>query len=80
MMKLVTMISPTLLLADRVPVHRVIQEAGQYVVTFPQAYHAGWNAGLNIAEAVNFATEDWFPYGRDGKDAHIQIDRIWFRL
>jgi hypothetical protein len=43
--------------------HRCVQEPGEFVITFPKAYHAGYNHGLNCAEAVNFATPDWFPSG-----------------
>ena len=42
----------------------ITQEAGQFVVTFPGAYHAGFNHGFNCAEAVNFALPSWLPLGR----------------
>ena len=57
--QLVTIINPNALTAKGVPVVRTNQYAGEFVVTFPRAYHAGFNHGLNLAEAVNFATADW---------------------
>lgn len=39
----------------------ILQEPGQVVVTFPDSYHFGANTGPNIAEAVNYAPEEWSP-------------------
>lgn len=36
---------------------------GEYILTFPGAYHGGFSMGLNIGEAVNFATKSWFKHG-----------------
>jgi JmjC domain, hydroxylase len=49
---LVTMLSPRILQKNAVPVHTVLQQAGEFVITFPNAYHGGFNHGVNAAEAV----------------------------
>jgi jumonji domain-containing protein 2 len=48
------MISPTRLAQGGIPFVRAIQRPGQIMVTWPGAYHGGFNSGFNIAEAVNF--------------------------
>ncbi|KAI9023189.1 hypothetical protein DFJ74DRAFT_76412 [Hyaloraphidium curvatum] len=53
--------------AQRGRVLRVVQEQGEFIVTFPHGYHAGFNLGLNCAESVNFATPEWVPFGREAK-------------
>lgn len=40
-------------------ISKVQQKPGEFVVAFSKAYHCGFNTGLNIAEAVNFATYKW---------------------
>uniref|UniRef100_A0A673LR83 Lysine-specific demethylase 5A n=1 Tax=Sinocyclocheilus rhinocerous TaxID=307959 RepID=A0A673LR83_9TELE len=62
--QLVTLMNPNLLMEHGVPVYRTNQCAGEFVVTFPRAYHSGFNQGYNFAEAVNFCTADWLPIGR----------------
>ncbi|KAK6347123.1 hypothetical protein TWF696_007202 [Orbilia brochopaga] len=64
--QLVTLLTPTALTKAGVKVYAIDQRAGQFVITFPQAYHAGFNHGFNFNEAVNFAPPDWEPYGRAG--------------
>ncbi|XP_051976316.1 lysine-specific demethylase 5A-like [Xyrauchen texanus] len=62
--QLVTLMNPNVLMEHGVPVYRTNQCAGEFVVTFPRAYHSGFNQGYNFAEAVNFCTADWLPIGR----------------
>ncbi|KAL1192038.1 Lysine-specific demethylase JMJ17 [Cardamine amara subsp. amara] len=68
--QLVTMLSPTVLQENKVPVYTVLQEPGNFVITFPKSFHAGFNFGLNCAEAVNFATADWLPHGGSGAELY----------
>ncbi|CAN6669557.1 hypothetical protein TRVA0_041S01354 [Trichomonascus vanleenenianus] len=58
-----TMISPTDLQVKRVPFYAVDQRPGEFVITFPKAYHAGFNHGFNYNEAVNYAPPEWVPFG-----------------
>lgn len=64
--QLVTLLPPDQLKKAGVNVYALDQRAGQFVVTFPQAYHAGFNHGFNFNEAVNFAPHDWEPFGQAG--------------
>jgi histone demethylase JARID1 len=64
--QLVTLLTPEQLQKAGVRVFALDQRAGEFVVTFPQAYHAGFNHGFNFNEAVNFAPSDWEPFGELG--------------
>ena len=70
---LITMVSPSLLREHDIPVYRMIHEPGTFIVTFPRAYHAGFNHGFNLAESTNFAPGDWLPWG------HLCYERYYSR-
>ncbi|KAL8288940.1 hypothetical protein RB597_000835 [Gaeumannomyces tritici] len=72
--QLVTLLPPEQLRKAGVRVYALDQRAGQLVVTFPQAYHAGFNHGFNFNEAVNFAPCDWEPFGLAGVE-RLQLFR-----
>jgi histone demethylase JARID1 len=70
-----TMISPRLLKQGNVPVYKLLQHAGEFVVTFPRAFHGGFSLGPNVGEAVNFATPDWITFGADANERYRQFSR-----
>ncbi|KRX36795.1 Lysine-specific demethylase 4E [Trichinella murrelli] len=45
-----------------IPVRQVVQLPGEFILTYPGAYHSGFNLGYNCAEAVNFAMKSWIDY------------------
>ncbi|KAK0550972.1 hypothetical protein OC846_003449 [Tilletia horrida] len=61
--QLVTMMSPERLREQGVRVYAADQRPNEFVVTFPKAYHSGFNQGFNLNEAVNFALPDWIDTG-----------------
>ncbi|KAL1664298.1 hypothetical protein GGF50DRAFT_101902 [Schizophyllum commune] len=63
--QLVTLMNPKHVRDAGVRVYACNQRAGEFVLTFPKSYHAGFNHGLNFNEAVNFALPDWLSYDRD---------------
>ncbi|KAG6545509.1 hypothetical protein Mapa_013111 [Marchantia paleacea] len=68
--QLVTMLNPTVLRDNGVPVCTTVQEPHNFVITFPRSYHGGFNHGFNCAEAVNFAPTDWLPFGGFGVERY----------
>lgn len=44
-------------------VFKTLQHPGEYILTFPGSYHAGFSTGVNIGEAVNFVSQSWLKYG-----------------
>ncbi|KAJ7450241.1 JmjC-domain-containing protein [Mycena galericulata] len=71
--------SPTLLAQSAVRPNHLVQHAGEFVVTYPRGYHAGFNLGLNCAESVNFALDSWLDEGRKAAvckcvDDSVRID------
>ncbi|KAK6146471.1 hypothetical protein DH2020_020340 [Rehmannia glutinosa] len=71
-----TLFPPNILLEHDVPVYKAVQRPGEYVITFPRAYHAGFSHGFNCGEAVNFAIGDWFPLGSIASRRYALLNRI----
>ena len=82
------MFSPRLLQQANIPVYKLLQHPGEFVVTFPRAFHGGFSMGPNIGEAVNFATSDWISHGSDASERYrsyarsavFSHDRLTFTL
>lgn len=66
----VTQFSPSILRSEGVPVYRTVQHSGEFVITFPRAYHSGFNCGFNCAEAVNVAPVDWLMHGQNAVELY----------
>lgn len=60
-----TLLSPEVLVTSGVPCCRLVQNPGEYVVTFPRAYHVGFSHGFNCGEAANFATPQWLKVAKE---------------
>ncbi|KAF1864452.1 hypothetical protein Lal_00021875 [Lupinus albus] len=68
--ELVTQLSPSVLKSEGVPLYRTVQHSGEFVITFPRAYHSGFNCGFNCAEAVNVAPVDWLMHGQNAVELY----------
>ncbi|GAV73199.1 JmjC domain-containing protein/JmjN domain-containing protein/zf-C5HC2 domain-containing protein [Cephalotus follicularis] len=71
-----TLFPPKILLDHDVPVYKAVQKPGEFIVTFPRAYHAGFSHGFNCGEAVNFAIGDWFPIGAVASYRYAHLNRV----
>ncbi|KAH3679108.1 hypothetical protein WICPIJ_008716 [Wickerhamomyces pijperi] len=74
--QLITLVPPADLIRNGIEVYTANQSAGEYIVTYPRVYHAGFNTGFNFNEAVNFTMDAWLDYGvqatKDYKMEHSQ--------
>lgn len=70
-----TMFSPRLFQSAGVPIFRTLQHEGEFVVTFPRAFHSGFSLGPNIGEAVNFSPHDWISYGGEANERYRAYNR-----
>ncbi|XP_049349437.1 lysine-specific demethylase JMJ706-like [Solanum verrucosum] len=71
-----TMVSPKILLQYGVPVYKAVQMPGEFVITFPRAYHSGFSHGFNCGEAVNFAIGEWFPFGAAASERYALLGKV----
>ncbi|XP_023662303.1 lysine-specific demethylase 4B-like isoform X2 [Paramormyrops kingsleyae] len=71
-----TLISPSILKKYGIPFDRITQEEGEFMITFPYGYHAGFNHGFNCAESTNFATLRWIDYGKMATQCTCRKDMV----
>lgn len=71
-----TLISPQILKQYSVPYNKITQEAGEFMITFPFGYHAGFNHGFNCAESTNFAAPRWIEYGKRATQCTCSNDMV----
>lgn len=67
--------SPQKLAGQNIPLNRVVQLPGEFMLTYPHGYHSGFNLGFNCAESINFATETWVEIGRQANYCQCIKDR-----
>ncbi|KAF7250223.1 Lysine-specific demethylase 4C [Varanus komodoensis] len=78
-----TLISPSILKKYGIPFDKITQEAGEFMITFPYGYHAGFNHGFNCAESTNFASIRWIDYGKVAKlvsQSILLIENCWLEF
>ncbi|EFJ29606.1 hypothetical protein SELMODRAFT_440762 [Selaginella moellendorffii] len=71
-----TVLSPEVLVAAGVPCCRLVQNPGEYVITFPRAYHLGFSHGFNCGEAANFATPAWLEVAREAAARRASMSHL----
>ncbi|XVE56662.1 hypothetical protein DITRI_Ditri04bG0028800 [Diplodiscus trichospermus] len=69
-----TVMSPEVFVRAGIPCCRLVQNAGEFVVTFPRAYHSGFSHGFNFGEAANIATPEWLRVARDAAIRRASIN------
>ncbi|KAG8733006.1 hypothetical protein FRC10_000490 [Ceratobasidium sp. 414] len=70
--------SPAILAEADCRPNTLVQHQGEFVITYPRGYHAGFNVGFNCAESVNFALDNWVEIGRRAQvcNVHLDVDAI----
>lgn len=73
--QLVTLVNPETLVKAGIPCCYADQRPGEYVITYPRVYHAGFNCGFNFNEAVNFNMKCWLPSGEQAINLYRLIKK-----
>lgn len=68
--------SPLFLAKNGIQCNSVVHNQGEFMITYPYGYHAGFNYGYNLAESVNFALDDWFEYAEKTQKCECISDSV----
>lgn len=71
-----TVVTPKVLTQQSIPFSKMTQYEGEFIITFPYGYHAGFNYGFNCAESTNFALERWIEYGKHSVRCSCRNDMV----
>merc|ERR1712232_651797 len=75
-----TMIHPSNLIDKDISIYSDVQNEGEFIITFPGAYHTGFNHGFNCAEAVNFGMDSWIQRGQISTVCWCKPDSVYFNM
>ena len=72
------MLSPEVLLAAGVAVHRTLLQPGEFLVVCPRVYHAGFAHGHSFSETALCAPRMWAEFGADAlaRSLHLQTPQV----
>lgn len=70
------MASPQFLAKNGIKCNSVVHNQGEFMITYPYGYHSGFNYGYNLAESVNFALDDWFPFAEKTHKCECIADSV----
>ena len=70
------LVSPQFLEKHNVRYNKIVHYPEEFIITYPFGYHAGFNYGYNLAESVNFALDEWFPYGSNSSKCECISDSV----
>lgn len=68
--------SPQFLEKNGIPCNSIVHNQGEFVITYPYGYHAGFNFGFNLAESVNFALEEWLDIAKKAHKCECIRDSV----
>lgn len=73
--QLVSLLNPMKLIENGIQCTYANQNPGEYIITYPRVYHAGFNCGFNFNEAVNFTMDAWLPFGEKAIEDYKSIQK-----